>query len=98
MIIGKENGRGNDMDVDALAAEKKQRQAELASADYRDYGADEREYTDQEWIDYVAGLQEELNWLGARGKDGGKGGKGSREGKWKGKGKTGKGKGSENCG
>ena len=43
-------------------------------------------------------MQEELNWLGTRGKDGGKGGKGARKGKGKGKGKTGKGKGSEKCG
>ena len=40
-------GRGNDMDVDAIAAKKEQRQAELAAADYRDYGADQ-EYTEQE--------------------------------------------------
>ena len=65
------NGRRNDMDADALAAEKEQRQAEFAAADYRDYGADQ-EYTEQEWIDWEACLQEEVNWLGTRGKDGGK--------------------------
>ena len=82
------------MDVDSLAAEKAQRQAELAAADYNDYG-DDVEYTAQEWLDWEASLQEELNWLGAKGKDGGKG----RKGKGKGKGKNkGKGKGSANCG
>ena len=43
-------------------------------------------------------MQEELNWLGACGKDRGKGGQGGQKGKGKGKGKTGKGKGSTNCG
>ena len=35
-----EKGRGNETDVDALAAGTEQRQAELAAADYRDDGAD----------------------------------------------------------
>ena len=83
------------MDVDSLAAAEERRQAELAAADYGDYG-ENVEYTEQEWLDWEASLQEELNWLGARGKDGK--GKGNRKGKGKGKGKTGKGKGSTNCG
>ena len=74
---------GSDMDVDALAAEKLQQQAdwetkqrELAAADQRDYGSDgaaHPKYTDAEWVDYEKGLQDELNWLGARGKGKGKG-------------------------
>ena len=67
------------MDVDVLAAEKLQqhadyvaRQAELAAAHQRDYGKDSahHDYTDAEWIAYEAQLQDELNWLGARGKGG----------------------------
>ena len=49
------------------------------------------DYTEQEWIDLEAELQEELNWLGAR-KGKGKV-RGARE-KGKGKGKTGKGSGA----
>ena len=88
-------GRGeSDMDVDALAAEKLQQQAdweaqqrELAAADQRDYCNDgaHPDYTDAEWVEYEKGLQDELNWLGGRGK--GKG-KGSNKGdRCKGKGK-----------
>ena len=63
----------NDMDVDALASEKAVRQAELQAEDDEDYGED-REYSAAEWLEYESELQEELNWLGSRGK-GGKGGK-----------------------
>ena len=60
-------GRGeSDMDVDALAAQKLQqqadwqaRQAELAAADGRDFGKDgaHPDYTDAEWIAWEAQLQ-----------------------------------------
>ena len=44
-------GRGeSDMDVDALAAEKAERQAELQAADDEDYG-ENQEYTEAEWLD-----------------------------------------------
>ena len=79
-----------DMDVDALAAEKEERQqqhaarqAELEAEDHRDYGEDV-EYTAEERVEYEKGLQDELNRLGTRG---GKQGKG--------KGKNGKGKGKD---
>ena len=71
------------MDIDALASEKLQQQedharqqAELAAAHRRDYGSDGAypDYTDAEWVEYKKGLQDELNWLGARkGKSKGKG-------------------------
>ena len=83
-----------DMDVDALAAEKAEQQdrhAELEAADNRDYGEDV-DYTDAEWVEYEKGLQDELNWLGARGKQGkGKGKSDRRKGKGKGKDVKGKG-------
>jgi len=75
----------NDMDVDALAAEKAERQAELQRQDDEDEYGECQEYSPAEWLDWETQLQEELNWLGARSKD--KGGKGRRKGK--GKGKTG---------
>ena len=40
----------NDMDIDALAAEKAARQAEYAEADHRDYG--EEEYAPEEWVEW----------------------------------------------
>ena len=81
-----------DIDVDALAAEKEERQqqhaarqAELEAEDSKDYGEDV-DYTDAEWVEYEKGLQDELNWLGARGKQGkGKGKSDRRKGKGKGK-------------
>ena len=91
-------GRGeSDMDFDALPAEKLQqqeehaaRQADLAAADQRNYGGESAhpDYTDAEWVEYEKGLQDELSWLGARGKGKGKGGN-------KGDGRKGKGKGED---
>ena len=79
-------GRGeSDMDVDALAAEKAERQAELQAADDEDYG-ENQEYTEAEWLDWETHLQEELNYLGPRQK-GGKGGKSRKGDRRKGKGK-----------
>ena len=82
-------GRGeSDMDVDALAAEKAEQQAQQDEAEAADYSED-KEYTEAEWLDWESHLQEELNWLGARNKGGknGKGGKGRRGDRRKGKGK-----------
>ena len=76
-------GRGeNDMDTDLVERE----------APMRNEPRDEHpDYTEQEWVDWEAELQEELNWVGTR--KGGKGnGKGARE-NGKGKGKAGKGSG-----
>ena len=63
-------GRGeNDMDLDALAAEKAELQAayqaELQAQDDEDYG-EEREYSAAEWLEWESQLQEELNWLGSK--------------------------------
>ena len=76
-------GRGeNDMDTDLVDPESRQ---------YREAPDDEHpDYTEQEWGDWEAELQNELNWLGSR--KGGKG-KGKGAGKGKGKGKASKGTG-----
>ena len=75
-------GRGeSDMDVDALIAEKSEKQQAQQAAPTEPIHED---YTDAEWIDYEAQLQDELDWLGARkGKSKGKGDR--RKGKGKGK-------------
>ena len=95
-------GRGeNDIDVDALAAA-----AAAATAERRawhgDYEPeDDAEYSEKDWAEWeleqnknIAEAQEELNWLGARGK----GGKGAKGGKGKGKGGGGKGYGGKGGG
>ena len=76
---------GSDMDVDAPAAEKAERQQAAPSEPTdRDHGED-RVYSDAEWVEYEAQLQDELNWLGARDKQGkSKGNTDRRKGKGKG--------------
>ena len=80
----------NDMDVDAIDAEKAAGQAAYAEADKKDYG--DEDYTPEEWAEWeqlqekkIADAQEELNWLGQR--KGGNAGKAWRPPKGKGKGK-----------
>ena len=73
----------NDMDTDLVDPEARPSR-EAPNEEHPDY-------TEQEWIDWEAELQEEFNGIGAR-KGKGKG-KGSRE-KGKAKGKTGKGSGA----
>ena len=73
----------DDMDVDALARQKREDQRQGDDDEYGPADEDDDEYDEEECREYADWLQEEISWLGAKGK--GKKGKG----KGKGKGPTG---------
>ena len=84
----------NDMDVDAIEAEKAARQAAYEQADRKDYGVEE--YTPEDWVEWeqlqekrIGEAQDELNFLGQRAKSGKAGKNGVlRKGKAKAKART----------